>query len=117
MKRGDALKVWEDLTRELWPDADVTKAAQRIEHERHVSYLLTEQREWYDDDDVTKCVGCGAYREDIPVLHRADCDWWLAVQALDDARGHEECGRAFDEGMRQAEELRNPGPLAQWAAG
>lgn len=95
MNRFDALKVWEDLTRELWPDADVEKSALRIEHQAHVDWLL---------NDAYDC-GCS----DSSSLHRPGCPAMKAWEAFDMPEGHAEVGRAFD--------LSRPTPLGQWAEG
>ena len=86
MTRADALAVWQDLTRELWPDADVEKSALRIEHQEHVDWLLKE---------ASAC-GCPQVYFSGEPSHLPDCLMMAAFEALDMPEGHAEVGRAFD---------------------
>lgn len=93
MNRPDALKVWEDLTRELWPEADVEKSALRIEHQRHVDLLLENTD---TTDGYGSCSACGIAFNTFG--HATDCPLMEAWEALDHPLGHKETGRAWDEG-------------------
>lgn len=93
MKREDALKVWEDLTRELWPDADPARARLRIEHAGHLEILLENIE---TTDGYGACAACAVRFNTF--AHAADCPLMAAWGALDDPHGHAEVGRAFDEG-------------------
>ena len=90
MTRADALAVWEDLTRELWPEADVEKSALRIEHQAHVDWLV--------GSEACECAGPYALREPGEPRHHSDCPMMAAFEALDMPEGHAETGRAWDEG-------------------
>ena len=99
MTRADALAVWQDLTRELWPEADVEKSALRIEHQAHVDWLV--------GSEACECAGPYPPRALVEPTHLPDCPMMAAFEALDMPEGHAEVGRAFDEAR--------PTLMGQWA--